>query len=1057
MVKKIISLLVSTRLTAILFITFSAAMGIGTFIESMHGTDAAKILVYNAFWFELMMVLFLINFIFNIKRYNLLSRQKFGILLMHLSWILIIVGAGITRYIGNEGVMPIREGNSTNEYLSSDTYLVALVDGENNDGNPERKRLQKKLLLSEYTQLSNYFKIDKIKFYKQKFEIEYLDFTENIEYSVVENETGDNFIKVVEASDGNRHEHYLEEGQVTNIHGVLFTYNIYNEGAINFISVDGELFIQSSFKGTYMRMIDQQTGEVDLDIIEDLQLKSLYNIAGLQFVIPDGVVKGSYEIVKKDGEETNQNSLKIRITAADVDNKNISESKIVELFGGKGITDNYERIRVGGLDFSIKYGSLISKLPFSIQLNDFIAEKYPGTEKSYSSFKSKVTVDDDKDFDYDIYMNNILNHKGYRFFQASFDPDELGTILSVNKDFYGTLITYIGYILLYIGLLAIMFYGKTRFKDLSKKLNNLKDYRKSVTILILIFSFNGLNSQDYNHQNRNSISDSIINNYVVDIEHSNKFSELIIQDSGGRMKPINTFSSELLRKVSKSDSYRGLNSDQVMLSILRNPLAWYSEPIIYIKRGNDSIRSILGIDEKQKFAAFMDFFDSSGNYKLSSYLEKAYKSSLPNQFQKDFIESDRKVNLLFSAFEGDILRIFPTPSQNNNNKWVSYSELKNANFKGVDSLFVNNIFPIYLRELDNSIKTNNYSKSTEILESIKGFQLKYANDIIPSDKKIKAEVLYNKINVFEKLFLWYFIAGMLYFLFIVFDIFSSNRYVMRFMKYSMVFFKSSIFILFIIHTFGLIARWFISGHAPWGDAYEAMIYVAWATMGIGLLFSKKSDLTLASTAFVSSMILMIAHWNWMDPSIANLVPVLDSYWLMIHVSVIVGSYGPFTLGMILGIVSLILMVFLTKKNKEIIKSKLKELTIINELAITVGLIMLTIGNFLGGMWANESWGRYWGWDPKETWALISILIYAFVLHLRLIPKLRGNWLFNLMTIIAFASIMMTFFGVNFYLVGLHSYASGDKVITPNFVYWSIVFVFILGILSKYKYNKYLSK
>ena len=355
------------------------------------------------------------------------------------------------------------------------------------------------------------------------------------------------------------------------------------------------------------------------------------------------------------------------------------------------------------------------------------------------------------------------------------------------------------------------------------------------------------------------------------------------------------------------------------------------------------------------------------------------------------------------------------------------------------------------------MKTNDYSKATEMLESIKGFQLKYSSNIVPSENKIKAEVLYNKINVFEKLFLWYFIAGMLYFLFIIFDIFSSNKFIIRFMKYSLLFFKSSIFILFIIHTLGLIARWFISGHAPWGDAYESMIYVAWATMGIGLLFAKKSDLTLASTAFVSSMILMIAHWNWMDPSIANLVPVLDSYWLMIHVSVIVGSYGPFTLGMILGIVSLILMVFLTKNNKEIIKLKLKELTIINELAITVGLIMLTIGNFLGGMWANESWGRYWGWDPKETWALISILIYAFVLHMRLIPKLRGNWMFNLMSIIAFASIVMTYFGVNFYLVGLHSYASGDKVITPTFVYWSIVFVFILGFLSKYKYNKYLSK
>ncbi len=1052
MVKKVISLLVSTRLTAILFITFSAAMGIGTFIESMHGTDAARILVYNAFWFEIMMILFLINFIFNIKRYNLLSRPKFGILLMHLSWILIIIGAGVTRYIGHEGVMPIREGNTSNEFLSSDTWLTVLVDGEI-DGNPLRRKLEKKLLLSEYTSFNNSF-IIKNDFDKQKFEIEYLDFIENVDYSVVESESGSNFIKVVEASKGDRHDHYIEEGQVENIHGVLFSLNNYVENAINFIYVDDELFIQSSFRGTYMRMIDQKTGDVGSDEIEDLQLRSLYNIAGLQFVIPDGIVKGKYEIVKSEEGETNQNALKLRISSKN--ESNFEETKIVELFGGKGITDNYERIRVAGLDFSLKYGSTVSKLPFSIQLNDFIAEKYPGTEKSYSSFKSKVTVNDGKDFDYDIYMNNILNHKGYRFFQASFDPDELGTILSVNKDFYGTLITYIGYILLYIGLLATMFYGRTRFKDLSKKLDKLKVNRDSLKVIVFLLSITSLNSQDYRHENNELVSDSIVENYVVSPEHSSKFGELVIQDSGGRMKPINTFSSELLRKVSKSDSYKGLNSDQVLLSILRNPLAWYSEPIIYIKRGNDSIRRMLGIDENQKYAAFMDFFDRQGNYKISTNLENAYKSSLPNQFEKDFIESDRKVNLLFSALEGDILRIFPTPNDLND-KWVSYNELKDQNFVGIDSLFVNNIFPLYLRELDNGLKTNDYSNATGMLESIKGFQLKYSKDIIPSDNKIKAEVLYNKINVFEQLFIWYFSVGMLYFLFIVFDIFSDNSIIKRVMKYALILFKSSIFVLFIVHTIGLIARWFISGHAPWGDAYESMIYVAWATMGVGLLFAKKSDLTVASTAFVSSMILMIAHWNWMDPSIANLVPVLDSYWLMIHVSVIVGSYGPFTLGMILGIVSLILMVFLTKSNKEIIKLKLKELTIINELSLTVGLIMLTIGNFLGGMWANESWGRYWGWDPKETWALISILIYAFVLHMRLIPKLRGNWLFNLMSIIAFASIMMTYFGVNFYLVGLHSYASGDKVITPNFVYWTIVFVFILGIISKYKYNKHIAK
>ena len=201
------------------------------------------------------------------------------------------------------------------------------------------------------------------------------------------------------------------------------------------------------------------------------------------------------------------------------------------------------------------------------------------------------------------------------------------------------------------------------------------------------------------------------------------------------------------------------------------------------------------------------------------------------------------------------------------------------------------------------------------------------------------------------------------------------------------------------------------------------------------------------------MILMIAHWNWMDPAIANLQPVLDSYWLMIHVAVIVGSYGPFALGMIIGGVSLLLMIIASSKNKKKIKLQIKELTIINELALTVGLIMLTIGNFLGGMWANESWGRYWGWDPKETWALISILVYAFVLHMRLVPGLKGRWAFNFASIVAFASIMMTYFGVNFYLVGLHSYASGDQVITPTFVYYTLLGVIILGVISLYKYKK----
>ena len=285
-----------------------------------------------------------------------------------------------------------------------------------------------------------------------------------------------------------------------------------------------------------------------------------------------------------------------------------------------------------------------------------------------------------------------------------------------------------------------------------------------------------------------------------------------------------------------------------------------------------------------------------------------------------------------------------------------------------------------------------------------------------------------------------------FFVILIVQIFKSNRLI----SWLVQAFKIILLLLFILHTGGLAARWFISGHAPWSDAYESMIYVAWATQFFGLVFGRKSTLTMASTAFVAGMILMIAHWNWMDPAIANLQPVLDSYWLMIHVAVIVGSYGPFALGMIIGGVSLLLMIIASSKNKKKIKLQIKELTIINELALTVGLIMLTIGNFLGGMWANESWGRYWGWDPKETWALISIMVYAFVIHMRLIPGLRGPWIFNLMSVVAFASILMTYLGVNFYLVGLHSYASGDKIITPNFVYYSIVVVAVLAVVSYFR-------
>jgi cytochrome c-type biogenesis protein CcsB len=1036
---KLLSILFSNRTTAALLILFSLAMGIGTFIESAHDTPTAKVMVYNAWWFELMIILLAANFVGNIKKYRLLRLEKWPILLLHISWILIIVGAGITRYLGNEGIMPIREGEFSDTYLSEKTYLSVSVIGERN-GKSVLKPLESSYIFSEKTNnfKKSYWRHD---FNGIPINIEYVDYIKGAEEGLVEDANGDNYLKIVESGDGSRHNHFLKEGEIASIHNILFSLNFPTDGAININFEDGKYSIDSPFEGSFLVMASQEQGVIEANKKYNLKLRTLYNIAGLQFVFPDPLIKGNYQIVPaEDKDNATQDALTIAIST-----QGITEN--ITVLGGKGAINPPKRTQIGDLQFDVKYGSKEVKLPFSLKLNDFIADKYPGTEKSYSSFMSKVTVLDQPTFDYDIYMNHILNYKGYRFFQASFDPDEKGTVLSVNNDSAGTIVTYIGYFLLYIGLLGLLFFGKTRFKKLAKMLEEIR-LKKATLVIVSLFSFTFSQAQ-HNNNTPNFNSDSLILAQAFDKKQAEKFGKLIIQDSGGRMKPANTFASELIRKVSKSDSYKNLDANQVLLSITQNPLLWYNTPFVYLKRGNDSLRKIVGVGVKKKYAAFSSFFDTQGNYKLAPVLEQAYKAATPNQFQKDFIETDRKVNLFYSALEGKVLKIFPVPNDSNN-KWVSQQEVSQIKFQGVDSLYVNNVLPLYFASMRQGKLNGDYTQADGLLESLKGYQNKYGASIIPSKKKIDAEIIYNKYNIFKSLYRYYVLAGLLMF----FTLIAKMLFEKKFFNYIINFFTVCISVLFVVHTLGLISRWYISGHAPWSDAYESMIYVAWATMGMGLAFGKKSKLTVSATSFVASMVLMIAHWNWMDPEIANLVPVLDSYWLMIHVAVIVGSYGPFALGMILGIISLILIIITNKRTAKKMKLHISELAIVNELSLTIGLIMLTIGNFLGGQWANESWGRYWGWDPKETWALISILVYAFVLHMRFVPGLRSKWIFNLASIIAFGSIMMTYFGVNFYLTGLHSYASGDKVITPNFVYYSIGLITLLGALSYGKAKKY---
>ena len=1054
MIKKIFNLLFSTRLTGILFIVFAIAMAVGTFLDAGQDTSPtpySRTLIFNALWFELIMLFFIINFTGNIFKYKLLSLKKWPVLLLHFSWIFIILGAFITRYFGYEGIMSIREGQTENTFISEKTYIQLYVDGDYLiDGIPQRKKIEESVDFSP--RLNNKFKTNLV-YGEQDINIELVEFIAGAEKDIIPNSSGEEYLKIVEAGDGVPHNHFLKVGEVQSLHNVLYALNKPTKGAVNITYTDNaELFIESPFEGEYMIMASGTNGILEKNKKQVLNLRSRYLIGNQAIVFPKNVVRGVFDIVQKSEIlKSDEDGIALKISTP-------NQVKTIKMLGGKGINSPFEEFVIGGLNFNIRYGAKVYDLPFSIKLNDFIADKYPGSENSYSSFASEVTVIDDKPFDFRIFMNNILNHQGYRFFQASFDPDEQGTILSVNKDALGTFVTYLGYILLYIGLMAIMFARFTRFDFLRNQILKVKKQKqKLTTVLLLLTSLNLFSQTNESHlhvKTEVEIIDSILRKNIVPKDEALKFGNIVIQDLSGRMMPVNTFASEFLRKLSKKDYYSEFDANQIFLSIQESPLLWYNIPVIYLKmKKGDSIRSIIGVDKSKKHVSLVDFFTERGEYKLAPYLEDAYKAQVPTGYQKEFKETDQRVNLLYNMIEGNSLKLFPIPNDDNN-KWTTPKEnIENPSLvkDSLYSNFINTGFKTYLYMLNEDKIMNEFSQSSNILQGILSAQYKFGGDVMLSPEKIEAEVLYNKYDIFKKLFSWYLYAGTFLFIVLIIQIFKNNRLI----NISINVFKVAIIFLFVLHTLSLIWRWYISGHAPWSDAYESMIYVAWATMFFGLAFGRKSDLTLASTTFIVSMILMIAHWSWMDPAIANLQPVLDSYWLMIHVAVIVGSYGPFALSMILGFVSLFLMILTNSSNRQIMKLNIKELTLINEMSLTVGLVMLTIGNFLGGMWANESWGRYWGWDPKETWALISIMVYAFVLHMRLIPGLKSRFVYSIASILSFASILMTYFGVNFYLAGLHSYAKDDQQISFLYSGITLLVVVIMGVLAYPKYKKYL--
>ena len=1061
--KKVANFLFSTRLMGILLLLFAAAMAISTFIENDYGTQSAKALVYNAWWFELIMVILMVNFIGNIKKYDLWQRKKYPVLMLHLSFILIILGAGITRYISYEGIMPIYEGETTNRMLSDKAYVDIHID---NDEEQKAPLYEHYLFASTYGNSSNFiyntskffnwirggnnFSI-KTDFKGDPVEVNYVNYIPNAYEEFQANEDGEPYLKIVESGGGGRHDHYIKSGQTINMHNTLFSFENPTQGAINIFSQNDTLRITTPNEGSFMIMASQTQGVVVKDSVQVFNLRSLYQIGNSQFVIPLPAVKGGMNLVSGDKDEHPRDMLEVEVVT-----KNTKQN--IQLFGNALSVSAPKVFTQDGLNFRLNYGSKQFQIPFSVKLRDFQLERYPGS-MSPKSYASEITViDGDNIFDFKIFMNHVLDHKGYRFFQSSYnDQGEVEqTFLSVNYDQAGTWTSYAGYFFLFLGMILALFEKGTRFDGLKKNLKKLKKKKSKLVMILMLLSGITYGQADHashaSHDQQYKTIDSIIKVQTSDKGHAKEFGKLVIQDEGGRMKPVNTFASELLRKVSKKDTYENMDANQVVVSMLTNPRAWYFVPFIYVKRENTKVRDLIGIPHDQKYARFSDLFTEKGEYKLTEEVSAAHKKKIKTKYEESILNIDGRANLLFGALGGSIFKFFPLPGSEDN-KWYSFVEVRHSGFTGEDSLYVANILPLYGGEVAAAAKSGDYSQANEYLESMHKFQRKYGSEVVPSQRKVDLELFYNEYDIFKSLFAYYMYASLLMFIVVIVNIFNDKKLIRTLVKIC----TGVILLLFTYHTIGLGIRWYISGHAPWSNGYESMIYISWATMLFGIIFGKRSPLTLAATTFVTSMLLMVAHWNWMDPSIGNLVPVLDSYWLMVHVAIIVASYGPFTIGMVLGMLSLILYIFTNKKNKKKMNLAINEITSINEMSLTIGLVLLTIGNFLGGIWANESWGRYWGWDPKETWALISIILYSFVLHMRLIPGLKSKYTFNMISVFVFASILMTYLGVNHLLSGLHSYAAGESAAVPNQIWgWLLVSLF-LSILAYFKFKKFYKK
>lgn len=621
------------------------------------------------------------------------------------------------------------------------------------------------------------------------------------------------------------------------------------------------------------------------------------------------------------------------------------------------------------LAFTDNHGATCS-LPFAICLKDFEMVHYPGTD-AVMDYKAHIVVESNgTEEEIYISMNNIGKVSGYRFYQSSYDIDGQGTVLLVAYDPYGIAITYTGYLMMLAGLILTMCSRHSRLRHLLRIAT-----RPAMTMLVLCLCCGQTKAGE-----------------VIDKEIADEMGQIAVLYNG-RICPLNTAATDFVTKLCGKSTWQGMTANEIFLSWTIFYSEWENRPIIKVK--DREVQKILGIDGK--WACVRDFYTSQNEYKLK---DKISDVSLPESTRKAIRETDEKIQVVTMFYNSELLRIFPL-SNHGIIEWHKPGSTELPHDVGeAEFQFINHA----MDHLVMSILAQDVARAKNIIAKIRLYQKEKAQGILPSAALMQAEIIYNKLQAA----VWtVFVILTFSLLFCV--MFFSKRPERRVRICHTVF-----AIVLTIHITLLIAlRWWISGHVPMSNGFETMLFMAWISMLLTLILTRHFPVMKAFGPVVSSFCLLVAMLASGNPQITQLMPVLQSPLLTFHVVFVMLAYA------ILAIITLIAIQCLALRLRA---SEMERMTALSQLLLYPAVAFLAIGIFIGAVWANVSWGTYWSWDPKETWALITLMVYAIPLHQSSLWQSHKPRTYHWFVLLSFLTVLMTYFGVNYFLSGLHSYA-----------------------------------